>query len=53
MQLVVNIPYCVNVAIWFQAWRETVGFDPIGLNFGLQRGVDLRLRLGLVPPDWG
>ena len=55
MQLVVNSPYCVHVGIWFLAGRETfqpVRFDPIGLNFGLHRGVHLRLRLGLVTPDW-
>ena len=55
MQLVVNIPNCINVGICFLAGRETfhpVSFDPIGLNFGLQRGVHLRLGLGLVSPDW-
>ena len=55
MQLVVDSPYCINVGIGFLAWRETfhpVSFDPIGLNFGLQRGVHLRLMLGLVSPDW-
>ena len=54
MQLVVNIPDCIHVGIWFLAGRETfhpIRLDPIGLNFGLHRGIHLRLRLGLVTPD--